>query len=142
MAILGGIEAVVQALKARDIAAMWEPALGVVLPVGIGVVVGVVAVSNLLKVLLVRYEKPTLGVLLGLLVGAVVGLWPFQHGVKPALGAMFKGREMTAELLEKLSPEKYPTEFFGPSVLEVASALGLIVVGFGITMAVARLGRD
>ncbi len=142
VAILGGIEAVVQALKARDIAAMWEPALGVVLPVGIGVVVGVVAVSNLLKVLLVRYEKPTLGVLLGLLVGAVVGLWPFQHGVKPALGAMFKGREMTAELLEKLSPEKYPTEFFGPSVLEVASALGLIVVGFGITMAVARLGRD
>ncbi len=142
VAILGGIEAMVTALKARDMAAAWEPALGVVLPVGIGVVVGVVAVSNLLKILLVRYEKPTLGVLLGLLVGAVVGLWPFQHGVAPAIGSTFKGRLMTAELLEKLPAHKFPTEFFSPSVVDVASALGLVGVGIGITLAVARLGRD
>ena len=142
VAILGGIEALVHALKARDLAAAWEPALGVVLPVGIGVVVGVVAVSNLLKVLLARHEKPTLGVLLGLLFGAVVGLWPFQHGVKPALGATFKGQQMTAELLEKLPAHKYPTEFFSPSVADVAGALGLIALGFAITMAVDRLGRD
>ena len=142
VAILGGIDAIVLALKARDLAAAWDPALSVVLPVGIGVVVGVVAVSNLLKVLLARYDKPTLGVLLGLLFGAVVGLWPFQHGVKPLLGAMFKGRLMTAELLDKLPAHKYPTEFFTPSALHIAGALGLIALGFGVTMAVARLGRD
>ena len=140
--ILGGIEAVVTALKARDIAAIWDPALNIVVPVGVGVVIGVVAVSNLLKVLLARYEKPTLGVLLGLLVGAVVGLWPFQQGVAPAVGSMFKGRVLTAELLAKLPAHKYPTEFFSPSVTDIAAAMGLIVVGFAITMLVARLGRE
>ena len=50
VAILGGIEAMVAALKARDLTAAMEPAMDVVLPVGIGVVVGVVAVSNVLKI--------------------------------------------------------------------------------------------
>lgn len=142
VAILGGIQAVTTALKAGDLAAMWTPTVGVVLPVGVGVVIGVVAVSNLLKVLLVRYEKPTLGVLLGLLVGAVVGLWPFQQGVRPEVGQLVKGRVMTAELLEKLPADKYPTAFFEPTATQVVSALGLIALGFALTLLVARLGRE
>ncbi len=55
------------------VAAAW-----IVVPVGIGVVVGVVGVSNLLRWLMDRYEAATLGALLGLLLGAVVGLYPFQ----------------------------------------------------------------
>jgi putative membrane protein len=73
--ILSGIEAFKDALGLRDLAAAMDPAMGVLLPVGLGVVAGVVGVSNLLKWLLARYAKATLGVLLGLLVGAVVGLW-------------------------------------------------------------------
>ena len=140
--ILGGIEAVVHALKARDIAAMWEPLLGIVVPVGVGVVIGVVAVSNLLKVLLARHEKSTLGVLLGLLVGAVVGLWPFQHGVQPVVGAVVKGRVMTAELIAQLSPAKYPTAVFSPDVTQIAAAIGLIGLGFLATVLIARLGTE
>ncbi len=52
--------------------------LGVVIPVAIGVLVGVVALSNLLKWLLRRHEKPTLGLLMGILLGSVVGIWPFE----------------------------------------------------------------
>ncbi len=142
VAILSGIEAFVHALKDRDMAALWEPLVGVVLPVGLGVIVGVIVVSNLLKVLLARYEKPTLGVLLGLLVGAVVGLWPFQHGVQPAVGALVKGRIMTAELIAQMAPSKYPTEVFGPDAVQIASAIGLIALGFAITVLIARLGRE
>ena len=40
--ILAGIDSFKSALKAKDIGAMMEPALGVVLPVGLGVVSGVV----------------------------------------------------------------------------------------------------
>ncbi len=52
--------------------------LGVVIPVAIGVLVGVVTLSNLLKWLLRRHEKPTLGFLMGVLLGSVVGIWPFE----------------------------------------------------------------
>lgn len=141
VAILGGIHAVTVALKARDLSAAWDPILGVVLPVGIGVVIGIVVVSNLLKVLLARCEKPTLGVLLGLLLGAVVGLWPFQAGVKPALGDTVRGQSMTADKLENLSPDKWPTDFFTPTVVQILAALGLIAAGFAITTLVARFGR-
>ncbi len=52
--------------------------LEVVIPVAIGVIVGVVTLSNLLKWLLRRHEKPTLGFLMGVLLGSVVGIWPFE----------------------------------------------------------------
>jgi putative membrane protein len=98
--ILGGIHDIMVALKDRDLAAAWSPIIHIALPVGLGVVVGVVCVSNLLKLLLIRHEKPTLGVLLGLLLGAVVGLWPFQSAVRPAIGDIVRGQLMTSEVME------------------------------------------
>jgi putative membrane protein len=141
VAILAGIHQFTLALKARDLSAAWDPILSVVLPVGLGVVIGIVVVSNLLKILLAKYEKPTLGVLLGLLVGAVVGLWPFQAGVKPRVGDLVRGQAITADQLEKLSPDKWPTGYFTPTALQVVAALALIAAGFALTTAVARLGR-
>ncbi|MEE2679052.1 MAG: DUF368 domain-containing protein [Myxococcota bacterium] len=63
-------------------------ALWVVVPLGLGVVAGVVGVSNLLRWLLSNAEKATLGALLGLLLGAVVGLWPFPEGETPGPGLL------------------------------------------------------
>ena len=63
-------------------------ALKIIVPVGIGAVLGIVGLSNLLKILLHRYEKVTLGFLLGMLLGSVLGLWPF-------------GRAPTEKILEK-----------------------------------------
>ena len=65
--ILAGISMAKDAAKAGDMAALMEPGLQVILPVGLGVLVGVVVVSNVLRLLLQKCEKPTLGVLLGLL---------------------------------------------------------------------------
>lgn len=140
--ILSGIDAFKQALKAVDIAAAMDPALGVMVPVGLGVVVGVAGVSNLLKLVLDRWETVTHGVLLGLLLGAVVGLWPFQAGHEPQPGDVVKGRVMTVETIAALEPEDYPTAFFRPGAGQVFGALGLILVGFGATAAVSRLGKD
>lgn len=140
--ILGGISTFKDALKGADVDAAMGPFLDIVLPVGLGVVVGIAVVANVLKVLLAKYDKPTLGVLLGLLVGAVVGLWPFQEGVAPAVGDTFKGQVMTAELIADIAPEKYPTEIFTPSAGQAVGAVALVLVGFGVTALVARLGRD
>src|SRR5690606_31100461 len=68
-----------------------EPVTTVLLPVGIGIVAGIAVVSNLLKMVLERYPRATLGVLFGLLLGAVVGLWPFQQGVPPEAGELLRG---------------------------------------------------
>ncbi|MEM6333040.1 MAG: DUF368 domain-containing protein [Planctomycetota bacterium] len=139
-----------------DMNVLWDVGLSVILPVGVGVVVGVVAVSNVLKVLLDKAPRATLGFLLGLLLGAVVGLYPFQQAVAPEHGDIVKGRYVRAladgTLLlespvegieaEPLEKDDWPTAFFGPSVLTVAAAIGLIGVGFAVTIGVDRLGRD
>lgn len=138
--ILGGIDAFKEALRSGDVSAAVDPMFSVVLPVGIGVGLGVLVISNLLRAVLERYEQPTLGALMGLLVGAVFGLWPFQEGVPPEVGQVFKGEILTAERLAELSPDKYPTVFYTPTFADVAMAIGLVVVGYAITTLVARVG--
>lgn len=117
-------------------------AMHVVIPLGLGVVAGVVGVSNLLRWLLERFRKPTLGVLLGLLLGAVVGLWPFQEARPPEPGEVLKGRVVTAENLTRFSPEDWPLRRFEPRAKHVGASLGLILLGLGTTILIGRLGRE
>ncbi len=138
--VLSAIDALKIAIKANDLASASEPVLNVVLPVGVGVAIGVLLISNLIKLVLERYEQPTLGVLMGLLVGAVLGLWPFQEGVPPDVGEVFKGRVLTPEALAEISPDKYPTAFYAPTFTDVMMAVGLVGVGYMITTLVARVG--
>lgn len=122
-----------------DIALILD-ALWVVIPLGLGIVGGVVGVSNLLRWLLHRYEKATLGALLGLLFGAVVGLWPFQQPVPPAVGEVIKGRVVSVENLGDFRPKDWPVRFFEPTALETASAMGLIGLGLAATLLIGRIG--
>jgi putative membrane protein len=138
--VLSAIEAVKEALGASDLGSASDPILGVVLPVGIGVAIGILVISNLIKVVLERFEQLTLGALMGLLVGAVFGLWPFQEGVAPRVGEMFKGQVLTVERLAELTADKYPTEFYTPTFTDVMMAIGLVGVGYMITTLVARVG--
>ena len=39
-----------------------------------------------------------------------------------------------------VEPDDYPTQIFSPSVVQVGSALGLIVLGFCVTLGVDRVG--
>jgi len=117
-------------------------ALHVVIPVGIGVVLGVVGVSNALRWLLERHPKPTLGALLGLLVGAVVGLYPFQEPVRPTPGFVLHGRVLEPAELAVLEPEDWPLERYRPAPSELAGATGAAIAGLLLTFAVSRLGRE
>jgi putative membrane protein len=111
----------------------------VVIPLGIGVVVGVVGVSNLLQWLLRRCEKATLGALLGLLLGAVVGLWPFQEPRPPVAGETIKGQLLSPEDIADIEQEDWPLVSFDPTAGEVGSALALVAIGFGGTLLIGRL---
>jgi len=140
--VLGAIDTVWEAVKSANFSAAIPPMLTVILPLGLGVVIGVVAVSNALKWLLARYARPTLGVLLGLLVGAVVGLWPFQEPVKPVAGQVVKGQVMTQEKITELDKDDWPTQTFTPAVGHVAGAMGIVLVGFSVTLAIAWFSHE
>ena len=140
--ILSAIDRFKGAVENGDLSAAIRIGLFEGLPVAVGVLLGVVCVSNLLRVLFERYKTATLGVLLGLLLGSVIGLWPFQQGVRPEAGELFKGRIVTAAVLEELKPEDYPTRFFRPSGSQIGGSILILLAGFGVTTAIARLGRD
>ena len=138
--VLSAIDALKIAIKAKDLASASDPVLSVVLPIGIGVAIGILIISNLIKIVLERHEQPTLGVLMGLLVGAVLGLWPFQEGVPPKVGEVFKGQVLNQESLAELTPDKDPTAFYAPTFTDVMMAVGLVGVGYMVTTVVARVG--
>jgi putative membrane protein len=141
--ILEAIREGASAASSFDLERLWTP-VEVLLPFGVGVLVGLVLVSNLLRWLIRRFERATLGVLLGLLLGAPAGLYPFKQGVPPMAGDVIRGEVLTeaeaAELLEK--PKAWPERRYPPSPGQVAGALGLVLVGVGITVAIGRLGRE
>jgi len=116
-------------------------AMHVVIPLGTGIVAGVVGVSNLLQWLLHRYEKATLGALLGLLFGAVVGLWPFQQAHPPQPDDVIKGRVVTLENVDSFEVDDWPVRFFEPNATEVASSLALVGLGLAGTLLIGRLGN-
>ncbi len=114
----------------------------VVVPVGIGVVIGVVGVSNGLRWLLDRFEKPTLGALLGLLLGAIIGLYPFQEPVPPERGFVLDGQPVPEAELANVPKEDWPLERYAPDASELAESGAALASGLALTWLVARLGRD
>jgi putative membrane protein len=140
--VLGAIDTVREAVETTNFQQAIHPTLTIILPLGIGVVIGVVAVSNALKWLLARYAGATLGVLLGLLIGAVIGLWPFQEPVKPVVGQVVKGQVMTKEKIGELKKDDWPTRKFTPATGHIIGAIGLALVGFAMTMTIARFSNE
>lgn len=138
--ILGSIDTLKQGLLGGPDIDLILAAMTVVVPVGLGVVVGIVGVSNLLRWLLARYAKATLGALLGLLLGAVVGLWPFQRPVEPEIGSLVKGRVVSLETRSEIDAEDWPLKRFDPSAGQVAGSIGLVIAGLAVTLAIARFG--
>ena len=148
--LLAAVDQFKDALAGWDLPTLWSVGWEVVLPIGLGIALGVGLISNLLRWLLGRWEKATLGVLLGLLLGAVVGLYPFQTTVEPTAGDTLKGQTVVRTEAGTLAfeqtgrvvrPEDYPTRFFYPAWYEVGAVGGFIVIGFAVTAVIDRLGR-
>lgn len=146
--VLGQYHAIVDAVAlAADGARAgdWLAALDtlhVLVPVAIGVGLGVVGVSTLVRKLLANYERATLGFLLGLLCGAVIGLWPFNEPVPPEIGDIVRGVALTsAELVSAVDPEDYRTTPVAPSVSQVLGGSVLALGGLGASWGISRAGR-
>ena len=117
----GEIKNFVGAVKVMDLAAAWNTGVTVMLPIGLGVILGIAGLTNALRWLLRRHHQGTVGVLLGLLLGSVLGLYPF--------GALSEKGEVIAEA-HALTP------------LSVVLVLLCALVGFLITVGVSKLGDE
>jgi len=140
--ILGAIDTLKVGLVGGGGLSVAMESLSVVVPVGIGVAVGIIGVSNLIRRFLARFPKPTLGALLGLLLGAVVGLWPFQQPIAPQVGDRVDGVLVTEANVEEIDVEDFRLETFAPTGGQVASSGALILIGLGATLVIARIGDE
>lgn len=142
VAVLDAISGFAEALRGGSL----EPILSALPPliaIGVGVVVGVVLVSNAVRWLLRHHREATLGALLGLLLGAVAGLWPFRAAVQPELGDVVRGVVVeTVEQAEAVPLKHRPTRFFTPTPVQLAGSVMLVMAGLGVSLGVARIGRD
>lgn len=138
--ILSAIDEFKEALKAKDLASAFPPAISVMLPVGIGVLVGIVLIGNLLRWLLKEHRNATLGALLGLLLGSTAGLYPFKQGVEPVVGDTIKGQLVDAQNINDFDPEDWKAKAFTPTGTQVAASLLLVAAGFGVTMGIEKIG--
>jgi len=147
--ILEGIDRFRAGLAARAPAELAGPFFEILLPVGLGVLLGVAIASRLVRRMLTRHPEPTLGLLLGLLLGAVIGLWPFQEAVPPAPGDRLRGGRVVLEQGEPIyattgrpvAPSHFRRARFTPSPSEACAAAGLVLLGAAATLLVGRLGR-
>ena len=138
--ILTTIDEARAALSARDwaglVTAGWT-----VLPVALGVVVGIGTVGVVVRLLLKHVRGLTMGFLLGLLVGAVFGLWPFRMPVPPQVGTMVRGDLIeSVEQAEAVKTKYWPTVGFTPTAAQIGGAAGLILVGVMISGSIGLLG--
>lgn len=140
--ILGAVDTLKQGLVGSGgfSLSLVQESLATLVPVGIGVAVGIVGVSNLVRWLLVRFEKPTLGVLLGLLLGSVVGLYPFQQPIPPSAGFEHRGHVLTAVEAAELEHKYWPLARFTPGAGQVGGAVALALAGLGATWLIDRIG--
>ena len=140
VAVLDAISSLTDAVRSGSFSETIE-AMPPILAIGVGVLLGVVIVSNIIRWLLENHRNATLGALLGLLLGAVAGLWPFRTAVVPEVGSLVRGVLIETEIQAENVPLKHrPTVAFTPSPGLATGAAGLVLLGFGISIGVSRIG--
>ena len=145
--VLDAIASFKQAISIRSVSGLMNASIPLA-AIGIGVVLGVVVVSNLIRWLLHRYREATLGALLGLLLGAVAGLWPFRAPVPPTVGTVVVGTEdgdvtvISEEHALTIDMKRWPTRAFTPDSSQILGGIGLVVLGFGVSVGVGWLGAS
>lgn len=106
--------------------------MGIIIPVGIGVVVGLLAFSHFLSWLLSRYARQTMAVLTGFIFGSLGTIWPWKNPVY----LMQDG----VEVLKNGKPiiQSYQTYFPQEFSVEVVVAILLMIAGMAALWALER----
>ena len=111
LVLLGKYERVLAAVSAFD--------ASVLIPLGLGMVVGLLGFSRLLATMLARWPAAVLGLLAGFLAGSLRKVWPWQR---------LEGARSVAEL--------------PPGPWEAVAAAALVAIAIGLVVAIERASTD
>ena len=121
--ILGMYDTVIGAVSVSELRESPGDSLAIIVPVGVGAVLGIALLSNVLKAVLRTFSGPAHGVLLGLLLGSVIGLYPFQEAVHPELAHKPTRKAIEAVVLDGTQPENVAADVDGLSGVELEGYL-------------------
>lgn len=136
--ILAAVDRFKDALTSADFPAAFSAFL-TLLPVALGVAIGLGLVSVLLRRCMTRFPKATFGTLLGIVLGAFIGLYPFADYVPPQPGDVVNGVTLTAEAAAAIPAEDWPQRFFLPSIPQLLGSLALVALGLGAALLLSKL---
>jgi putative membrane protein len=144
LGLIGAHDAVRDAVAALrgDGALAIGDALATLLPFLLGWILGIVAISNVAKAILVRYEKVVLGLLLGFLAGSLNGLWPFRRLVPFRAGEVLDGRVLTAFEASRIPSFRFRVEGYDPTTPEAVMAAVIVLSGFLLMALLAKFGNQ
>ena len=103
-----------------------------IIVVALGVIVGLLSFSHLLKWLFKHYENLTLAILTGFVLGSLNKIWPW----KKTLESVFIDDKQIVLNEVSILPQDYPTD---PQLLW---ALILSILGFGLILLLERLAKN
>lgn len=106
--------------------------LTVLIPVGIGAVIGVVALSHLLAWIFQRYHDQAVALLTGFVAGSLLIIWPWKEEIV-----------QTFEVAGKAKDKVIGYEWFLPDLsVGTGLAIGIMVLGFVIVWVMESLGKE
>ena len=139
--VVDAISVASQVFQDRQWTALTE-SVATLFPFGVGVVLGIFGISNLVKILMEKYRRQTFGFLFGLLLGAIISLWPFTELAPPKLGDLVRGELIsTTDMLLEVDPRDYKEVNIFPSLQELGSAAIFSLLGFSLSLAVGRFEK-
>ncbi|MBO4603612.1 MAG: DUF368 domain-containing protein, partial [Salinivirgaceae bacterium] len=106
--------------------------MGIIIPVGIGVVVGLLAFSHFLSWLLSRYARQTMAVLTGFIFGSLGTIWPWKNPVylmQDGVDVLKNGKPIIQSY-----QMYFPQEFS----VEVVVAILLMIAGMAVLWALEK----
>ena len=105
----------------------FADSLPILIPVGVGAVLGLVALSHVLSWLFKRYNDTVVALITGFVAGSLVIIWPWKKAV------------YSADIPDKvISWDRYMPNF---SLSHTWAAVGLLVVGVAIIVVTEKLAR-
>jgi putative membrane protein len=124
MILMGNYQLVaIQAINQRDIS--------ILLPVGLGAVIGLVAFSHLLSWVFKNYKDQTIATLSGFILGSLNVLWPWKTAeyLKNSTGDfILKHGEKVVARYASVLPEHYDISFWIAVVVMVLGILSITII--------------
>ena len=109
----------------------WNDALPIIIPVGVGAVIGVAVLSRFLSWLFKKYHDIATALITGFVAGSLAILWPWKKVLKEK--SVYVDGKLKSAVYERYLPEI--------SSQETLIAIGFIVAGGAVMFAIDFLGK-